>query len=101
MVVFSGYFYTIHFAAIDPAILRRAAYLEEFRRPDDREREEIFVMDCNGLGLGAGCHQGTGPSNWSKGATYKLAFTFSDIRTRLLPEALCIGGVSKPQDYCG
>lgn len=82
-------FCTNHFAAIDPAILRRAAYLEEFRRPDDKEREEMFVMDCNGLGLDQGVIKELVHLTGPKGP-HKLAFTFSDIRTRLLPEALAL-----------
>lgn len=78
---------TNRYEALDPAILRRAAYVEEFLRPDDEERREILKLDCNGLGL----HPSeidelvklTGPHG-----PHKLGYTFSDIRTRLLPEAL-------------
>jgi len=82
-------FCTNHFNAIDPAILRRAAYIEEFRRPNDAEREEIFVMDCEGLGLEKGLIKDLVQLTGPKGP-HKLAFTFSDIRTRLLPEALAL-----------
>lgn len=80
-------FCTNHIEAIDPAILRRAAYVEEFRRPEDDERNALFTMDCDGLGLSPAeindlVHL-TGPRG-----PHKLTFTFSDIRTRLLPEAL-------------
>ena len=82
-------FCTNHFAAIDPAILRRSAYVEEFRRPGDAERGEMFDMDCKGLGLDQGVIKElvtlTGPNG-----PHKLTFTFSDIRTRLLPEALAL-----------
>ena len=78
---------TNRYKALDPAILRRAAYVEEFHRPDDRERSEILSLDCEGLGLEASVIEElvklTGPHG-----PHKLGYTFSDIRTRLLPEAL-------------
>jgi SpoVK/Ycf46/Vps4 family AAA+-type ATPase len=78
---------TNRYEALDPAILRRAAYIEEFRRPNDSERREIFCLDCDGLGLSASVIEElvelTGPQG-----PHKLGYTFSDIRTRLLPEAL-------------
>jgi SpoVK/Ycf46/Vps4 family AAA+-type ATPase len=78
---------TNRYEALDPAILRRAAYVEEFRRPDDGERREILNLDCEGLGLPASTIEElvklTGPNG-----PHKLGYTFSDIRTRLLPEAL-------------
>lgn len=80
-------FCTNRYEALDPAILRRAAYVEEFRRPDDGERREILNLDCEGLGLTASAIEElvklTGPQG-----PHKLGYTFSDIRTRLLPEAL-------------
>lgn len=73
--------------SLDPAILRRAAYVEEFVRPDDKERRELFSMDCEGMGLSAPTIEElvklTGPHG-----LHKLGYTFSDIRTRLLPDAL-------------
>jgi len=78
---------TNRYEALDPAIVRRAAYVEEFRRPDDNERCEILNLDCQGLGLSAPTIEElvklTGPHG-----LHKLGYTFSDIRTRLLPEAL-------------
>lgn len=80
---------TNRYEALDPAILRRAAYVEEFRRPDDGERHEILSLDCEGLGLPASTIAElvklTGPNG-----PHKLGYTFSDIRTRLLPEALAL-----------
>lgn len=80
---------TNRYEALDPAILRRAAYVEEFRRPDDGERREILSLDCEGLGLPASTIEElvklTGPNG-----PHKLGYTFSDIRTRLLPEALAL-----------
>jgi AAA+ superfamily predicted ATPase len=78
---------TNRYEALDPAILRRAAHDEEFRRPDDSERRKILELDCEGLGLAASCIDElvslTGPRG-----PHKLGYTFSDIRTRLVPRAL-------------
>jgi AAA+ superfamily predicted ATPase len=73
--------------ALDPAILRRVGHREEFCRPNELEREALFQLDCEGLGLPPETFQElvalTGPQ-----APRRVGFTFSDIRTRLLPEAL-------------
>lgn len=78
---------TNRYEALDPAILRRAAYVEEFHRPDDSERREILNLDCDGLGFSSTEIEElvklTGPHG-----PHKLGYTFSDIRTRLLPDAL-------------
>ena len=37
--------------ALDPAIVRRAARTEEFARPSEQEREELFRMDLEGLNI--------------------------------------------------
>jgi AAA+ superfamily predicted ATPase len=78
---------TNRFASLDPAIVRRAGHTEEFLRPNDQEREDLFRMDCHGLGLSDSTVKElvrfTGPLE-----SGRLGFTFSDIRTRLLPEAL-------------
>jgi SpoVK/Ycf46/Vps4 family AAA+-type ATPase len=85
---------TNHFDAIDPAILRRAAYVEEFRRPDDKERFDIFEMDCAGLGMDKFVINELVTLTGSKGP-HKLEYTYSDIRTRLLPEALALAYPSR------
>jgi AAA+ superfamily predicted ATPase len=78
---------TNRFASLDPAIVRRAGHTEEFLRPNDHEREDLFQMDCRELGLSEATLKElvrfTGPQE-----SGRLGFTFSDIRTRLLPEAL-------------
>jgi AAA+ superfamily predicted ATPase len=78
---------TNRYSSLDSAILRRAGHIDEFCRPNDRERQDLFVMDCCGLDLSQASLQElvrlTGPKD--SGAP---GFTFSDIRTRLLPEAL-------------
>jgi len=78
---------TNRFEMLDAAILRRVAYDEEFHRPDKSERRELFNIDCEGLGLADSVIEElvelTGPQG-----PHKLGYTFSDIRTRILPEAL-------------
>lgn len=78
---------TNRFTALDPAIIRRAAYQEEFHRPSDAERRELLELDCRGLGLAPAVLDDvvrlTGPSG-----PHGLTYTYSDIRTRVLPEAL-------------
>lgn len=73
---------------LDPAIVRRAGRIERFDRPNDSERETLLRMDCEGLELSGEVIrelvQLTGPD----GAERRVGFTFSDLRTRLLPEAL-------------
>jgi AAA+ superfamily predicted ATPase len=80
-------FCTNRYSALDPAIIRRAARIEEFRRPDERERKELLEIDCDGMGLEIKEIEKlvalTAPSKPNK-----LGYTFSDIRTKLLPEAV-------------
>lgn len=74
-------------AALDPAIVRRAARIEMFERPNDKDREEILRMDLAGLEVKDHViHELvrlTGPRDGRPG------LTFSDLRARLLPSALC------------
>lgn len=72
--------------ALDAALVRRAAIVEEFRRPDDAERRSLFSADLGGLGFSerelAALVALTGPLGDGPG------WTFSDIRTRLYPAAV-------------
>jgi len=74
-------------SALDPAIVRRAARVEPFNRPTDKEREELFRMDLDGLNINGDTMRElvrlTGPRGGVPG------FTFSDLRSRFLPNALC------------
>jgi AAA+ superfamily predicted ATPase len=73
--------------ALDPAIVRRAAVSEQFDRPNDQEREELFRMDLEGLDIKEQTIRElvrlTGPRDGRPG------LTFSDLRSKLLPDALC------------
>lgn len=74
--------------ALDPAIVRRAARLEEFGRPTDEERRELLLRDLKGIELNG--HdmtrlvKATGPDQKKD----RLGMTFSDLRTRFLPAAV-------------
>jgi SpoVK/Ycf46/Vps4 family AAA+-type ATPase len=71
---------------LDPALQRRAAMIEEFKRPSSEERRQLFAMDLAAIN----------PSK-PQLASLVLAtdardglpgWTYSDIRTRLYPAAL-------------
>lgn len=75
-------------SVVDPALLRRAAITEEFKRPSADERRQLFVMDLGALAL-------TEPELLflvdSTGAREgQPGWTYSDIRTRLYPAALAL-----------
>ena len=77
---------TNRFGALDPAILRRASVIDEFRRPADDERRELLVADLAGVKVPATIVDElvtvTGARDGRPG------FTYSDIQTRLLPDAV-------------
>jgi len=74
--------------SLDPAVVRRAARIERFERPDAAEREQLIRMDYEGLALSDASVRtlvdSTGPQKQPK----RVGFTFSDLRVRLLHEAL-------------
>src|SRR5258708_16983174 len=73
---------------LDAAVVRRAARVERFERPTDAERMELIRMDCEGLDLSEATVGElvalTGPQDNPR----RMGFTYSDMRTRFLPEAL-------------
>jgi AAA+ superfamily predicted ATPase len=77
---------TNRLSVLDAALQRRAAVMEEFRRPNDDERRALLKMDLEGLCLTdnqiSDLVTATGPHSKSPG------WTFSDIRTRLYPVAM-------------
>lgn len=73
---------------LDPALLRRAAIFEEFKRPTDDERRKLLTMDLKGLKL---ADSQISELVAATGARDKLPpWTYSDIRTRLYPAALAM-----------
>ena len=85
---------TNRFAALDPAVLRRASLIEEFQRPDDDERRELLAADLKGVAIEPALIDElvriTGPQDGRPG------YTFSDIQTRLLPMAVARAYPKRP-----
>lgn len=77
---------TNRLSILDPALQRRAAMIEEFKRPSDAERLQLFQMDLAGLGLSQ--HQLTELTRLTGARDRHPSWTYSDIRTRLYPAAL-------------
>lgn len=73
---------------MDPAVLRRASIVEEFRRPSDAERAELFQKDLGDLDIKAAELKILVKETGADGS--KPAWTYSDIRTRLYPAAVAM-----------
>lgn len=77
---------TNRLSVLDAALLRRAALVEEFNRPQDAERRALLETDLAGLGFVQDQIEQlvrlTGESETAPGWTY------SDFRSRLYPAAL-------------
>jgi SpoVK/Ycf46/Vps4 family AAA+-type ATPase len=75
----------LHF--IDEAIVRRAAVILEFERPNEQERKDLFEKSLNGIEFTKKELQElsdlTSPEN-----NDNLGHSFSDIRLKVLPEAI-------------
>lgn len=71
---------------LDPALQRRAAVVEEFKRPSAAELRQLFEMDLAALSLNAMQINHLVALTDARGE--RPAWTFSDIRTRLYPAAL-------------
>jgi SpoVK/Ycf46/Vps4 family AAA+-type ATPase len=85
---------TNRLSVLDAALVRRASIVEEFQRPNDSEREQLFTKDLADLDfkqaditklVAATSVQGTSP-----------AWTYSDIRTRLYPTAVSMAFPDSP-----
>ena len=81
--------------ALDPALQRRASVIEEFTRPSEEERRQLFAMDLAALSLTeaqlADLVKATGA-----GDEGQPTWTYSDIRTRLYPNALASAFPDRP-----
>lgn len=72
--------------ALDAAVVRRASIVEEFKRPSDEERFDLFKKDLADLAFA--------PTDLAKlvkataALETKPSWTYSDIRTRLYPAAV-------------
>jgi AAA+ superfamily predicted ATPase len=77
---------TNRFGALDPAVIRRAALIEEFDRPSEQERRELFRATLRGVDIADHALDdlvaATGPRDGRPG------YTYSDVQTRLVPAAV-------------
>lgn len=75
----------LHF--IDEAIVRRAAVILEFERPNHEERKALFRQDLAGVALtGAEVEELSALSGGE--SNNGLGFSFSDLRLKVIPEAI-------------
>lgn len=77
---------TNRLSALDPALVRRAAIIEEFRRPSNDERQQLLSMDLAALKLKSNDLGALVAATGAKNG--QPAWTYSDIRTRLYPSAI-------------
>ena len=77
---------TNRLSALDPALQRRAAVVEEFTRPTEPERRELLEMDLIGLGLSSAKLNELVKLTGPRGS--QPTWTYSDIRTRWYPAAI-------------
>jgi AAA+ superfamily predicted ATPase len=77
---------TNRLSVLDPALQRRAAIVEEFRRPDEKQRKALFHMDLVGLKLSPA--QVSELVNLTGAHGKHPTWTYSDVRTRWYPAAL-------------
>lgn len=85
---------TNRLGALDAAVIRRASIVEEFARPSDAERHELFTKDLGDTGFSA-----TDIAKLVKATAAtdtKPAWTYSDIRTRLYPAAVSLAFPNSP-----
>lgn len=86
----------LHF--IDEAVIRRASIILEFERPDKAERKAVFESCLLGIGFKERefkeLAELTGPEK-----NGGLGFSFSDIRLRVLPEAIAASFPDKELTY--
>jgi SpoVK/Ycf46/Vps4 family AAA+-type ATPase len=86
----------LHF--IDEAILRRASIILEFERPNKEERKELFSQSLNGIKLSEKelekLSELTSPEK-----NNDLGHSFSDIRLKVLPEAIAKAFPDKPLTF--
>ena len=85
---------TNRLVALDAAIIRRASIVEEFARPSDEERNELFTQDLGDLGFSSTEIEKLVEATAATKA--RPAWTYSDIRTRLYPAAVSLAFPDSP-----
>lgn len=80
-------FCTNRLGAIDPAIMRRAAIVHEFKRPNQEQLKKMFEMYFEDIGLTGeqitGLVKLAGPTE-----AHEYGFTYSDIVNKVVPNAI-------------
>jgi SpoVK/Ycf46/Vps4 family AAA+-type ATPase len=80
--------------ALDPAVLRRAAVIFHFSRPDEPQRHAVLAAALAGTGIDTEAISKlaaiTGPADDRPG------FTYSDLTQRLIPAAILTAFPDKP-----
>lgn len=79
-------FCTNRLGSIDPALKRRASFIQRFDRPNEAQRLEVFSKYLGDVLSNAELWQLVDATGPNKERTY--GFTYSDITTRLLPLSL-------------
>lgn len=85
---------TNRLAALDAAVIRRASIVEEFTRPTDEERNELFTNDLGDMGFSETEIKKLVEA--TSATRTKPAWTYSDIRTRLYPAAVSLAFPNSP-----
>lgn len=85
---------TNRLAALDAAVIRRASIVEEFTRPSDAERYELFEKDLSDIGLSTSEIRKLVEA--TAATETKPSWTYSDIRTRLYPAAVSLAFPNSP-----
>ena len=88
---------TNRISVLDAALQRRAAIIEEFKRPSAEERRELFTGDLRALGLSDAQIGKLVASTGAQGD--QPSWTYSDIRTRLYPAALALAFPHGPLEF--
>ncbi len=86
----------LHF--IDEAIVRRAAVILEFERPDEQERKDLFQKSLDGIDFSEEQLQKFADLT-SPEENDKLGHSFSDIRLKILPEAIATSFPDSPLTF--
>ena len=90
-----AFFCTNRALALDPALRRRASVIEEFTRPSEEERRQLFDMDLAALSLTGDQLDSLVKITGARGEG-QPTWTYSDIRTRLYPSALASAFPDRP-----
>lgn len=85
----------LHF--IDEAILRRAAIILEFKRPTENEYKELYSQSLNGVNLKD--EELCELAKLSMKENESIGYSFSDVRLKVLPEAVAMAYPDKPLSF--